>query len=204
MLKQIISEKWLTAKGIIGIYPAVSAEDDILVLDGSGKTITTLHTIRQQTKKPAGQPNLALSDFVCPQSFNSHTDFIGAFAVSTGFGVDEKVKEFEKQHDDYNSIMLKALADRLAEAFAERMHERVRKELWGYAPDENLSGDELIAENSKIYATFQKDQIVTVYFKAVIYVREKMLIGLVNVDGQEVEEKVPVVILAKNSWFKRH
>jgi 5-methyltetrahydrofolate--homocysteine methyltransferase len=147
VLRKIISEKWLKAKAVVGIYPAVSSDDDVLVFDGSGNTIATLHTIRQQTKKPAGQANLALSDFVRPQSLNSYTDFIGAFAVSTGFGVDEKVKEFEKQHDDYSAIMVKALADRLAEAFAELMHKKIRTEYWGYSKDENLSNEELVKES---------------------------------------------------------
>jgi 5-methyltetrahydrofolate--homocysteine methyltransferase len=147
MLKQIIDEKWLTAKAVIGIYLAVSSNDDIYVYDESGhKQIAAFHTIRQQSKKPNGQPNIALSDFVKPQAINSTPDYVGAFAVSTGFGVEEKVKEFEKEHDDYSAIMVKALADRLAEAFAELMHKKVRTEYWGYSKNESLSREELIKE----------------------------------------------------------
>jgi 5-methyltetrahydrofolate--homocysteine methyltransferase len=147
MLRQIIKEKWLTAKAVIGIYLATSSEDDISVFNESGKQVATFHTIRQQSKKPSGQPNVALADFVKPNSLNSSPDYVGAFAVSTGFGVDEKVKEFEKQHDDYSAIMVKALADRLAEAFAELMHKKVRTEYWGYSKNENLSNVDLINES---------------------------------------------------------
>jgi 5-methyltetrahydrofolate--homocysteine methyltransferase len=152
MLKQIISEKWLSAKAVIGIYPANSNEhDDIEVFDEKGNAKATFHTLRQQTRKPAGQYNIALSDFVAPKSSITSsgvekTDYIGSFALATGFGIDEHVKAFEKNHDDYNAIMLKALADRLAEAFAELMHKKVRRELWGYASDENLTNDALIKE----------------------------------------------------------
>jgi 5-methyltetrahydrofolate--homocysteine methyltransferase len=152
MLSQVINEKWLTAKAVIGIYPAASSQDDILVYDKSGKNqLATFHTLRQQTKKPVGQSNLALSDFIKPhpqlgEGLESRSDFVGAFALSTGFGIEEKIAAFEKQHDDYSAIMLKALADRLAEAFAELMHKKVRTEFWGFAKDENFSPDELIKE----------------------------------------------------------
>ncbi|MGZ3919844.1 MAG: methionine synthase [Bacteroidia bacterium] len=151
MLKQIISEKWLTAKAVVGIYPAAQVhDDDIAVYDTEGKEqIEMFHTLRQQTKKPAGQYNLALADFIKPAGVRSggvETDFIGAFACSTGFGIDEHVKKFEKDHDDYKSIMLKALADRLAEAFAECLHKKVRKEIWGYAKNESLKNEDLIKE----------------------------------------------------------
>lgn len=147
MLKQIISEKWLTAKAVVGIYPAKQVNhDDVAVFpmsstNGNPEAICTFHTLRQQTKKPAGQYNVALSDFVSPDH-----DYVGAFACSTGFGIDEHVARFEKNHDDYNAIMLKALADRLAEAFAECLHKKVRKEVWGYAKNENLDNDQLIKE----------------------------------------------------------
>jgi 5-methyltetrahydrofolate--homocysteine methyltransferase len=139
MLKKIISEKWLQANAVIGFYPAKTVDDDIVLSNTKNKT--TFHTIRQQTKKSDGQPNIALSDFISPEN-----DFIGAFAVTTGIGIEKKVVEFEKDHDDYSSIMLKALADRLAEAFAEHLHARVRKEFWGYAKDENISPEEIIQE----------------------------------------------------------
>ncbi len=141
MLKQIIAEKWLKANAVIGIYPAKANGDDIDVYSNDQK-LTTFHTIRQQTKKPAGQYNVALSDFVSP----TVQDYIGAFALTTGIGIDEHVARFEKDHDDYSAILLKALADRLAEAFAELMHKKVRKEFWGYAKDENLANEELIKE----------------------------------------------------------
>jgi 5-methyltetrahydrofolate--homocysteine methyltransferase len=147
MLKQIIDEKWLTANAVIGIYPANATNtDDIEVFnDETRSTVKTVfHSIRQQTKKPAGQYNVALSDFVAPKS--SVPDYIGGFALTTGIGIDEHVARFEKEHDDYSAIMLKALADRLAEAFAELMHKRVRKEIWGYAKEEILNNEELIKE----------------------------------------------------------
>ncbi len=131
MLKQIISEKWLQARAVIGLYPANSVGDDIEVYSGESRStlLTTFHNLRQQQEKAAGKPNRCLSDFIAPKG---QDDYIGAFAVTTGEGIDAKVAEFEAQHDDYSAIMLKALADRLAEAFAELMHLRVRQEFWGY------------------------------------------------------------------------
>jgi 5-methyltetrahydrofolate--homocysteine methyltransferase len=151
MLKKIIAEKWLEAKAVVGIFPAHQInDDDISVLDESNKKeLVQFHSIRQQTKKPAGQFNIALADFIKPKSVTSSgvdTDFIGAFACSTGFGIDERVKIFEADHDDYNAILLKAIADRLAEAFAECLHKKVRKEIWGYSKYESLSNEQLIKE----------------------------------------------------------
>lgn len=143
LLKKIINEKSLIAKGVIGFWPANSVGDDI-VLDVNGSP-TTIHTLRQQAEKAAGEPYYALADFVAPKETGIQ-DYFGGFAVTTGIGCDELVAKYEKDHDDYNSIMVKALADRLAEAFAERMHELVRKEYWGYAKDESLSNEELIKE----------------------------------------------------------
>lgn len=145
MLKQIITEKWVTAKAVIGVFPASAKDEFINVFDEAGKKLTTFHQIRQQTKKQGNQPNYCLADYIKPAD-EAGGDYIGAFAVTAGLGIEKKLEEFEKDHDDYSSIMLKALADRLAEAFAERMHERVRKEFWGYAKDENLSNEDLIAE----------------------------------------------------------
>ncbi|RXR21350.1 methionine synthase [Flavobacterium amnicola] len=146
MLSQIISEKWFTAKGILGIYPANQVnDDDVLISDENGKELVTFLTLRQQSQKTAGAPNIALSDFIAP--IEEIQDYMGCFCVTTGFGVDEKATEFEQQLDDYNSILVKALGDRLAEAFAEFLHLKVRKEIWGYASDENLSNEELIKEN---------------------------------------------------------
>ena len=147
MLSQIVSEKWFTAKGILGIFPANTINhDDVELVTSSG--VEKFLTLRQQSQKTAGAPNIALSDFIAPKEIGKQ-DYIGCFCVTTGFGVDEKASEFEKQLDDYNSILVKALGDRLAEAFAEYLHLKVRKEIWGYASDEVLSNDELIKEQYK-------------------------------------------------------
>jgi 5-methyltetrahydrofolate--homocysteine methyltransferase len=146
MLDQISAENWLLCKGLSGIFKANTSGDDILVKDAqTNETLHVQHTLRQQTKKAQGQPNLALSDFIAPTETNLN-DYIGAFVVCTGFGIETQLERFEKEHNDYDSIMLKALADRLAEAFAEYLHEKVRKEIWGYASKENLANTELIAE----------------------------------------------------------
>jgi 5-methyltetrahydrofolate--homocysteine methyltransferase len=151
ILKKIIDEKWLQANAVIGIYPAHTVNhDDVEVLNEDGKNVKCMfHTIRQQTKKPAGQHNIALADFIKPKEVankDNATDYIGAFALTTGIGIDEHVKRFEKDHDDYSAIMLKAIADRLAEAFAELMHKKVRTEIWAYAKNETLSNEDLIKE----------------------------------------------------------
>jgi 5-methyltetrahydrofolate--homocysteine methyltransferase len=148
MLKQIIDEKWLQARAVIGFFPANSVGDDIEIYNDDNRTEVkaVLHHLRQQMAKPVDRPNSCLSDFVAPKS-SGKRDYVGAFAVTTGIGIDARVKQFEADHDDYSSILLKALADRLAEAFAERMHERVRKEFWAYAKDENLNNDALIKES---------------------------------------------------------
>jgi 5-methyltetrahydrofolate--homocysteine methyltransferase len=149
MLDTLIAEKWLTAKGVIGFWPAAGHGDDIEVYaepgGGRRKPIATLHHLRQQAEKPAERPDFCLADFVAPRD-SGVEDWIGGFAVTAGLGIDAHVARFEAVHDDYSAILLKALADRLAEAFAERMHERVRKEFWGYAPDEALDNEALIAE----------------------------------------------------------
>ncbi|OFY62467.1 MAG: methionine synthase [Bacteroidetes bacterium RIFCSPLOWO2_02_FULL_36_8] len=149
MLEKIIKEKWLIANGVIGIFPAVSKEDDIEIFENGTlhkrNKISTVHTLRQQTRKPNGQPNLALSDFIAPEN-SGLIDYLGFFAVTTGLDIKKMLTYFEKDNDDYQSIMLKAMADRLAEAFAEHLHERVRKEFWGYAKDEKFTNEELIKE----------------------------------------------------------
>ncbi|HSC12085.1 MAG TPA: vitamin B12 dependent-methionine synthase activation domain-containing protein, partial [Rhodanobacteraceae bacterium] len=195
MLKSIVAEKWLTARGVIGLWPAHRVGDDVVVLsplpsgegapagagegpggdvkvnppvtskarhdlsqgisptltpsplpEGEGlKNIATLHFLRQQVDKPPGRPDFCLADFIAPKE-SGVKDWIGAFAVTAGLGIERKLEEFERTHDDYSSILLKALADRLAEAFAERLHERVRKEFWGYAQDETLGNEDLVAE----------------------------------------------------------
>ncbi|WP_449288580.1 methionine synthase [Marinibaculum pumilum] len=150
MLQQIVGEKWLTAKAVIGLWPANRiGDDDIALYTGEDRKerLEVIHTLRQQMKRGEGKnrrANHALADFIAPEGVAP--DWLGGFVVTAGGRIEEKIKEFEAQHDDYKSIMLKALADRLAEAFAERMHERVRREFWGYAPDEDLSNSELIAE----------------------------------------------------------
>ena len=151
MLDKIIQEKWLTAKAAIGLFPANSVGDDVVVYNAEmqrsgGKPAAKVNFLRQQMEKPPGRPNLCLADFVAPQE-SKVDDYLGMFAVTAGVGLAEKVAEFEASHDDYNAILLKALADRLAEAFAELMHECVRREYWAYAPDEALENEALIKES---------------------------------------------------------
>jgi 5-methyltetrahydrofolate--homocysteine methyltransferase len=147
MLKQMIAGRWTRASAVIGFFPANSVDDDIEVFADESRSavLQRLHHLRQQKPKPAGQPHYALADFVAPRE-SGVQDWIGAFAVTAGLGLDDKVREYEARHDDYGAIMLKALADRLAEALAERMHERVRREFWGYAPEERFTGDQLVRE----------------------------------------------------------
>jgi 5-methyltetrahydrofolate--homocysteine methyltransferase len=147
MLRRIISDKSLTAQGVFGLFPANAEGDDIEVYaDDSRKSVrTVLHTLRQQTDKPDGQPNFALSDFLAPRD-SGIPDYLGAFAVTTGVGLEKLVEAHARDHDDYGSIMAKALADRLAEAFAECLHRKVRREYWGYAGDESLANEDLVKE----------------------------------------------------------
>jgi 5-methyltetrahydrofolate--homocysteine methyltransferase len=147
MLDRIIEEKMLSANGVIGFFPANAVGDDIEVYtdENRDKVITTFRNLRNQTQKEKGLPNLCLSDFIAPKE-SGVADYIGAFAVTAGIGIEEHIREFEKDHNDYNSIMIKSLADRLAEAFTELLHLKIRKEYWGYAPDENLSLNDLILE----------------------------------------------------------
>ncbi len=158
MLDTLIAEKWLTAKATIGLFAAGSVGDDVVVLaDGEqgsrgageqgsgGAGVRVVHFLRQQMEKPPGRPNFCLADFIAPQETGAQ-DYLGMFVVTTGIGLAEKVAEFEAEYDDYNAILLKALADRLAEAFAELMHECVRRDYWGYATDEALENDALIKE----------------------------------------------------------
>jgi 5-methyltetrahydrofolate--homocysteine methyltransferase len=143
LLKKIVEEKWLTAKGAIGFWPAAASGDDVTI-HHEGNTVD-LHFLRQQAKKAAGQPNFSLADFICPANENK-ADYLGAFAV-TIHGIEKHIKAFEDNLDDYNKIILQALADRLAEAFAEYLHAKTRKEYWGYAKDEQLDNEALIKEN---------------------------------------------------------
>ncbi len=148
MLKKIIEGRWLTASAAFGLFPAarVNHEDIEIYADESRRNVLmTFHNLRQQTVKPTGNPNLCLADFIAPKE-SGVPDYIGAFAVTAGLGIEKRLEVFEKDHDDYSSIMLKALADRLAEAFTELLHARVRREFWAYAKDEGLSNDDMIAE----------------------------------------------------------
>ena len=149
LLKRIFDEKLLKAKAVFGLFPANTInDDDIEIYNEEGKIEYKLLTLRQQSKKREGIPNIALADFIAPKS-SGKQDYVGAFCVSTGFGTEELAKQFEANHDDYNSIMIKALADRLAEAFAEYLHKEIRVNHWSYAQNENLSNEELIKENYK-------------------------------------------------------
>ena len=146
MLTEIIDQKLLTGKAIFGIFPANTVnDDDIEVYDVEGNAVATFRTLRQQLKRSSGKDYLALADFIAPKD-SKKQDYLGVFAVTTGFGTDEMVQKFKEDHDDYNAIMAKALSDRLAEAFAEYLHKKVRTEFWGYAENENLENEDLIAE----------------------------------------------------------
>lgn len=145
MLRQIIDENWLQAKAVVGLFAANAVGDDIEVFDESGQLLTTLHNLRKQGKQPAGKYNECLADYIAPKSCGK-TDYIGGFAATAGIGIDDKIAEFDADHDDYNALMLKALADRLAEALTEWLHERVRKQLWAYSSHENFNNADLIAE----------------------------------------------------------
>ena len=151
LLKRILDEKLLKAKAVYGMFPANSIDDDDIEIkykDNSGEKKAVFRTLRQQLKKHGEKPNFALADFVAPKE-SGIQDYMGCFCVTTGFGTEELAAKFEKDHDDYNSIMIKALADRLAEAYAEYLHEQIRTQDWGYAPDEKLTNEELIKESYK-------------------------------------------------------
>lgn len=148
MLDQIIAENWLQAKAVCGLFAANSIDDDDILVYPNGPEAEPmrLHHLRQQRQKAANKPNYCLSDFLAPKA-SGKTDYMGAFAVTAGIGIEEHVARFEAAHDDYNAILLKALADRLAEAAAEYLHAEVRRNYWGYAADEALDNQALIAEN---------------------------------------------------------
>jgi 5-methyltetrahydrofolate--homocysteine methyltransferase len=147
MLQRVVGEGWLTARAVIGFWPANSVGDDVELYTGEdrGQVLTTVRFLRQQVAKRDSRPDMCLADFVAPKD-SGVADWLGGFAVTAGIGIDEHLEAFRAQHDDYSAILLKALADRLAEAFAERMHQRVRKEFWGYAPDEDFTNEDLIKE----------------------------------------------------------
>ncbi len=148
ILERILNENLISAKAVFGIFPANAVNDDIEVYDEQGNTLETFYTLRQQHKKSDGKEYLALSDFIAPKN-SGKQDYVGAFCVCAGFGTEEVAKEYEKKHDDYNSIMIKALSDRFAEAYAEFLHQKVRTEFWGYSSDENLNNEDLISEKYK-------------------------------------------------------
>jgi 5-methyltetrahydrofolate--homocysteine methyltransferase len=147
MLDKIVAEHWFRASAVFGFWPANSEGDDIRVYgdEARGEPVAVLHALRQQLSKREGRANAALSDFIAPRG-SGLADYIGGFTVTAGIGEDEVADRFKRANDDYSAIMVKALADRLAEAFAERLHQRVRTEFWGYAADEALSSEQLIAE----------------------------------------------------------
>jgi 5-methyltetrahydrofolate--homocysteine methyltransferase len=143
MLDRIVAERWLQARAVCGLWPAHSVGDDIELK--TEHRIEVLHCLRQQADKPDDRPNLCLADFIAPRD-SGREDWVGAFAVTAGLGIEPHLERFQAEHDDYRAILLKALADRLAEALAERLHQRVRTEIWGYAPDEKLDNEALIRE----------------------------------------------------------
>ncbi len=148
MLDRLIDEKWIRAAGVFGLFPAGTVNDDdidVYTDESRRQVLTTLRQVRQQTEHRPGVPHRSLADFVAPKSTGLH-DYVGAFAVTAGLGIGEKITEFKAALDDYSAILLESLADRLAEAFAERLHERVRTEFWAYQPDEDLDNASLIGE----------------------------------------------------------
>jgi 5-methyltetrahydrofolate--homocysteine methyltransferase len=147
MLRTVIRERWLHARAVFGLFHANSIDEDVELYTDETRTqvLERLHFLRAQRDLPAGKAHAALADFVAPRASQCH-DYLGAFAVTTGIGIEAHLARFEAEHDDYSAILLKALADRLAEAFAERLHERVRREFWGYAPEEKLGNEQLIRE----------------------------------------------------------
>jgi 5-methyltetrahydrofolate--homocysteine methyltransferase len=147
MLDKVVAEKWLTANAVFGFFPANAVDDDIEVYTDASRSelLTTLRNLRQQGEHREGVPNRSLGDFVAPRE-TGLPDHVGAFAVTTGLGAQDRIDAFKKANDDYSAIMLESLADRLAEAFAERLHQRVRTEFWGHVPDEDLDNEALIAE----------------------------------------------------------
>jgi 5-methyltetrahydrofolate--homocysteine methyltransferase len=147
MLATILREHWLTARAVVGFFPCNAVDEEIEVYSDitRSRVLHRLHHLRQQKGKPAGQPHFALSDFIAPKD-SGKVDYIGAFAVTAGIGIEKHLERFIASHDDYNDILLKSLADRLAEASAEALHLRVRRELWGYSPEERLTNEQLIAE----------------------------------------------------------
>jgi 5-methyltetrahydrofolate--homocysteine methyltransferase len=203
MLKKIISKQWLTARAVIGFFPANSEGDDVILYTDESRTEKReiLHHLRQQNIKAPGRPNYCLSDFVAPVG-SGITDYLGAFAVTTGIGIEQKLEEFEREHDDYSAIMLKALADRLAEAFAEYLHQAVRKDYWGYARDENYDNDQLINE------TYQGIRPAPGYPACPDHTEKAKLFALLNVTEstgiQLTESYAMYPASAVSGWYFAH
>lgn len=203
LLKQIIDERWLKARAVIGFFPANRVDDDIALYtdETRAQVRMTLHHLRQQGPKPAGKPHYCLSDWIAPAE-SGQVDYLGAFAVTAGIGIDERVAAFERVHDDYRAILLKALADRLAEAFAEYLHERVRKEFWGYAADEQLDNEALIAER------YQGIRPAPGYPACPDHTEKGLLWALLNVDecaGIYLTESFAMVpTAAVSGWYFSH
>ncbi len=203
MLRQIIEEQWLQAKAVIGFFAANSIDDDIVLYQDNARNekLETLHHLRQQNIKAPGRPNYCLADFIAPEE-SGVEDYIGAFAVTAGIGIETKLEEFAQNHDDYNSIMLKALADRLAEALAEYMHEQVRKNEWGYATDEQHDNEALIAE------TYQGIRPAPGYPACPDHTEKQKLFELLNVTdnaGIELTENYAMYpTAAVSGWYISH
>ncbi|MFK8066814.1 MAG: methionine synthase [Gammaproteobacteria bacterium] len=203
MLDKIIEEKWFSASGVIGLFPANATGDDIELYTDETRQgeLTKIHSLRQQTLKPPGQPNYALADFIAPHEEHVK-DYVGAFAVAAGFGMEAKLQEFENDHDDYSAIMLKALADRFAEAFAERMHQRVRKDFWGYDNDEGLENDDLISEK------YQGIRPAPGYPACPDHTEKPLLWELLNVEKNTgitlTEHHAMVPTAAVSGWYFSH
>lgn len=191
MLEKMIKEKWVEARGCIGLYPANRVGEDVEVYtdENRNEVLTTFHFLRQQLQKGEGKPNFSLADFIAPKE-SGIKDYLGGFAVAAGFNIEEQLEKFEKDQDDYNGIMLKALADRLAEAFAEHMHERVRKEFWGYAPNEDLSNEDLIKEK------YQGIRPAAGYPACPDHTEKPILWDLMN-----VEEKTGIQLTESNAMY---
>lgn len=203
MLDQIIAEKWINANAVIGIFPAQSDGDDIVIYkdEGGREILKKVHHLRQQVAKAKGQPNFSLSDFIAPVD-SGKMDYVGGFAVTAGLNMEEKVKAFEQDNDDYHAILLKALADRLAEAFAERMHERVRKEWWGYAPAETLDNHSLIEEH------YQGIRPAPGYPACPDHTEKALLFDILNVNGQTgiilTESMAMYPAASVSGWYFSH
>ena len=196
MIDQVIANGELRASAVVGLFPANAVGDDVEIYDESGELQETFHFLRQQGQKGSNLPNISLSDFIAPKE-TGQQDYLGGFAVSV-FGAKEIAEKYEADHDDYSSIMIKAVADRFAEALAEMMHEKVRKELWGYAKDEQLQNDDLIKE------TYQGIRPAPGYPACPDHTEKPPLFGLLKAEesiGVELTESMAMFPAASVSGF---